>query len=71
MLTSGNQQEEVPDQGAFMKNLKTFLSQNTQKYIPASDIYTFLLNHVVETTPQFGEMKDVESVGGQFIFIHK
>lgn len=71
MLTSGNQQEEVPDQGTFMKNLKTFLTANTQKYVPASDLYTFLLKHVDETTPQFGEMKDVESVGGQFIFIHK
>lgn len=70
ILTSGNE-EEVPDQGAFIQNLKTYLSANTQKYTSANELYTFLLKHADDTTPQFGQVKDCGDVGGQFIFSHK
>ena len=71
IITSGNI-EEVPDQGKFIQNVKSFLRFNDKKYVSALDLYTYIVNNTEKSnTPQFGQIKGSGDTGGKFIFVQK
>lgn len=71
IITSGNI-EEVPDQGKFIQNVKSFLRFNDRKFVSALDLYTYIVNNTEKSnTPQFGQIKGSGDTGGKFIFVQK
>lgn len=74
-MTSGDM-KEVPDQSVFMKYLVLRLSQNTDKFISADQLFSSMRaavinNSSVQQVPQFGQIKESGDEGGDFIFIKK
>jgi len=69
-ISSGNN-EEVPDKGEFIENLKSYLKTNTQKYLAAETLYVSVKHLTSSTTPIFERISSVGDHGGDFIFIHK
>ncbi len=71
-MTSGSFSEEVPDESQFTRFLIERLKKNKQKYISSEQLFFSLEKAVTnnsETTPQFGEIRNVGDQGGDFIFI--
>jgi hypothetical protein len=74
-MTSGNM-KEVPDNSVFMHYLIERLSQNTDKFLPAEQLFSSFRAAVINNSPnqqvpQFGEIREAGDEGGDFIFIHK
>lgn len=78
-MTSGNL-ETVPDQSIFMKFLIEGLTENTEDYFRAENLYNFIKEPVMHnshqgslapTIPQYGYFMDTGDEGGDFIFIKK
>lgn len=68
IITSGNI-ESVPDEGEFIKLVKTFLSSNTKKYITALDLYSYISSHTTNSnSPQMDRIPNSGDTGGMFIF---
>jgi len=62
----------VPDQSSFMKYLVNRLQNNTEKYLPAEQLFSNFRIAVINNSnvlPQFGVVQDVGDEGGDFIFI--
>ncbi|MCP4311906.1 MAG: caspase family protein [Bacteroidetes bacterium] len=73
-LTSGSLNEEVPDKSVFIDMLIKRLKHNTQKYLPAEQLYTSIKPAVMNNTntmPKYGTIQNVGDEGGDFIFIRK
>jgi glucodextranase-like protein len=74
-MTSGNM-KEVPDNSVFMKYLVERLNQNTDKFLPAEQLFSSFRAAVINNSPnqqvpQFGEIREAGDEGGDFIFIRK
>jgi hypothetical protein len=70
-MTSGTL-TTVPDQSSFMKYLINRLENNTEKYLPAEQLFSNFRIAVINNSsvvPQFGVVQDVGDEGGDFIFI--
>ena len=72
ILTSGNR-EEVPDGGMFIANVKRFLRNPGKVFVPANDLYSYIINHnQSNNTPIYERISNTSDVGiGQFIFIKR
>ncbi|MEP6513755.1 MAG: caspase family protein [Parafilimonas sp.] len=70
MITRGNM-EEVPDNGSFIQRLKDYLTNNTQKYFSAYDLFTTLFKTADISTPQYEAISGIGDMDGQFIFVKK
>jgi hypothetical protein len=71
-MTSGNYNEEVPDQSAFLKYLVDRLQNNYEKYLSSEQLFSNFKMAVINNSkviPQFGVIQDVGDEGGDFIFI--
>ncbi|MBN1989101.1 MAG: caspase family protein [Bacteroidales bacterium] len=65
---------EVPDQSIFLEQLVKRLSENTQDYISAEEVFSSIRNVVMNgspTTPLYGDIKDTGDEGGDFLFVKK
>ncbi|HVS90694.1 MAG TPA: hypothetical protein VHE59_01595 [Mucilaginibacter sp.] len=74
-MTSGNM-KEVPDNSVFMHYLVERLNQNTDKFLPAEQLFSSFRAAVINNSPnqqvpQFGEIREAGDEGGDFIFIRK
>ena len=72
-MTSGTL-TEVPDRSAFTKYLMERLSENTEKYLSADQLFRSFRIAVInnsDAVPQYGEIRNVGDEGGDFIFIRK
>lgn len=72
-MTSGSL-TEVPDQSVFLEQLVKRLSENTQNYISAEEVFSSIRNIVMNsspTTPLYGDIKDTGDEGGDFLFVKK
>ncbi len=74
-MTSGNM-KEVPDKSVFMHYLVERLNQNTDKFLPAEQLFSSFRAAVINNSPnqqipQFGEIRESGDEGGDFIFIKK
>jgi hypothetical protein len=70
-MTSGTL-TTVPDQSSFAKYLVDRLKNNTDKYLPAEQLFSNFRIAVINNSkvvPQFGVVQDVGDEGGDFIFI--
>jgi hypothetical protein len=70
-MTSGTL-TTVPDQSSFTKYLVDRLKNNTDKYLPAEQLFSNFRIAVINNSnvvPQFGVVQDVGDEGGDFIFI--
>jgi tetratricopeptide (TPR) repeat protein len=73
VMASGNL-EPVPDNSKFILYLKKRLTENTEKYLTAQDLFSSFRTAVMsnsETIPQYAAIKNVGDEGGEFIFIRK
>lgn len=73
LLASGNRQA-VPDQSEFIEYLRLALQENKQKYITAEQLIDSFKNQYKNTTHlqlQYYPIKNVDDLGGQFVFIRK
>ena len=73
LLASGNRQA-VPDQSEFIEYLRLALQENHQKYITAEQLIDSFKNQYKTTTHlqlQYYPIKNVDDLGGQFVFIRK
>ncbi|MFT7283093.1 MAG: hypothetical protein ACI9DM_002833, partial [Cyclobacteriaceae bacterium] len=64
----------VPDQSVFFEYLVKYLEQNTQKYLPSTELFTQIRRSVLSnslTVPQDGVIMNSGDEGGDFIFIKK
>ncbi|MFO7670822.1 MAG: caspase family protein [Bacteroidales bacterium] len=71
VLTSGNM-TEVPDESAFVKYLIKQLEDNQSEYISAEELYNALKDPVIfnnSTLPRYGDIPNVGSEGGDFVFL--
>lgn len=72
-MTSGNL-KTVPDQSKFFEYLNKRLSENTERFVTArqlfNSLYTAVLNNT-NTVPLYGVIQDTGDEGGEFIFIMK
>jgi len=67
---------EVPDRSVFMKYLIKRLQQNTVKYLPSEELFSsfrqaVINNSPIDQVPQFGEIREADDEGGDFIFIRR
>ncbi len=72
-MTSGNL-KEVPDKSVFLEYLVKRLEQNTEKYLPADQLFISFRIAVMnnsQTEPQFGTIQNAGDEGGEFIFIRR
>jgi endonuclease III-like uncharacterized protein len=72
-MTSGTL-TEVPDKSTFVEYLINRLSDNTEKYLSAEQLFSSFRIAVInnsDVVPQFGEIRGVGDEGGDFIFILK
>jgi len=72
-MTSGSL-KEVPDKSVFLLYLDKRLSENTQAYISAEELFGSFKVAVLNNSPnvpQYGEIKDTGDEGGDFIFIKR
>ncbi len=72
-MTSGTL-TEVPDQSPFLRYLVDRLENNTEKYLPAGQLFNNFRMAVINNSkvlPQFGVIQDVGDEGGDFIFVLK
>jgi hypothetical protein len=72
-MTSGSL-KEVPDKSVFLLYLDKRLSENTQPYISAEELFSSFKIAVLNNSPnvpQYGEIKDTGDEGGDFIFIRR
>lgn len=72
-MTSGNL-KEVPDKSKFLEYLVKRLKNNTEKYLPADQLFVSFRKAVMNnstTEPQFGTIQDAGDEGGEFIFIKR
>ena len=72
-MTSGTL-TEVPDKSAFVDYLIDRLSENSEKYLSAEQLFSSFRIAVInnsDVVPQFGEIRGVGDEGGDFIFILK
>lgn len=73
VLASGNRQA-VPDQSEFIEYLRLALQENKEKYITAEQLIDSFKNQYKSTTHlqlQYYPIKNVDDLGGQFVFIRK
>jgi hypothetical protein len=73
LLASGNRQA-VPDQSEFIEDLRLALQENHQKYITAEQLIDSFKNQYKNTTHlqlQYYPIKNVDDLGGQFVFTRK
>lgn len=73
LLASGNRQA-VPDQSEFIEYLRLALQENHQKYITAEQLIDSFKNQYKNTTHlqlQYYPIKNVDDLGGQFVFTRK
>jgi hypothetical protein len=71
VLTSGAS-ESVPDESAFVRQLKLALNGNTSPYLDPLMLYNQIRLGVKETTPLFGDLKDSgHQDGSSFLFFLK
>jgi hypothetical protein len=72
-MTSGNL-KTVPDQSKFFDYLNKRLSENTDRFITArqlfNSLYTAVLNNT-NTVPLYGVIQDTGDEGGEFVFVAK
>ena len=72
-MTSGTL-KEVPDKSVFLLYLNKRLTENTQPYISAEELFGSFKIAVLNNSPnipQYGEIKDTGDEGGDFIFIKR
>jgi hypothetical protein len=72
-MTSGSL-TEVPDKSVFLLYLNKRLTENTQDYISAEELFGSFKNAVLNNSPnipQYGEIKDTGDEGGDFIFMKR
>jgi hypothetical protein len=72
-MTSGTL-TEVPDKSTFVEYLIERLTDNTDKYLSAEQLFSSFRIAVInnsDVVPQFGEIRGVGDQGGDFIFILK
>lgn len=72
-ITSGSL-TTVPDKSVFMKFLLKILNENENKYLPTEMLFDKLKSIVMnnsETTPMYGEIKNIGDEGGNFVFVAK
>jgi len=74
-MTSGAM-KEVPDKSVFIEYLVKRLDQNTDKFLPAEQLFSSFKAAVINNSPngqvpQFGEIRETGDEGGDFIFIKK
>ena len=73
LLASGNRQA-VPDQSEFIEYLRLALQENHTKYITAEQLIDSFKTQYKTTTHlqlQYYPIKNVDDLGGQFVFIRK
>lgn len=73
LLASGNRQA-VPDQSEFIEDFRLALQENRQKYITAEQLIDGFKNQYKATTHlqlQYYPIKNVDDLGGQFVFTRK
>lgn len=73
VLASGNRQA-VPDQSEFIEYLRLALQENKEKYITAEQLIDSFKNQYKTSTHlqlQYYPIKNVDDLGGQFVFIRK
>jgi tetratricopeptide (TPR) repeat protein len=78
VMTSGNV-EEVPDQSFFIRYLTDFLKENTNPFVSAKDVWSYVdrsMKNVVKEegkgkfyNPQYSAITGVDDKGGSFIFV--
>ena len=72
-MTSGNL-KEVPDKSKFLEYLVKRLTENTQKYMNAEELFVSFRVAVMnnsDTEPQFGTIQNAGDEGGEFIFVKR
>lgn len=74
-MTSGTL-KEVPDKSVFVEYLTKRLSENSEKYITAEQLFVSFRTAVINNSPinqipQYGEIRQSGDEGGDFIFIKK
>jgi hypothetical protein len=74
-MTSGSL-KEVPDKSVFIEYLVKRLNENSDKYLPAEQLFISFRTAVTNNSenaqmPQFGEIRGVGDEGGDFIFVKK
>lgn len=72
-MTSGSL-KEVPDKSVFLLYLNKRLTENTQPYISAEELFSSFKVAVLNNSPnipQYGEIKDTGDEGGDFIFVKR
>ena len=74
-MTSGAM-KEVPDKSVFIEYLLKRLNQNTDKFLPAEQLFASFKTAVINNSPngqvpQFGEIRETGDEGGDFVFIKK
>ena len=72
-MTSGTL-KEVPDKSVFMEYLVKRLNENSEKYLPALDLFSSMRTAILNNspnTPQYGTVQNAGDEGGDFIFIRK
>jgi tetratricopeptide (TPR) repeat protein len=73
LLASGNR-TAVPDRSEFIEYLRLALQENRQHYITAEQLIDSFKNQYTSTTHlqlQYYPIKNVDDLGGQFVFIRK
>ncbi|MFC2111320.1 caspase family protein [Bacteroidota bacterium] len=72
-ITSGTL-KEVPDKSVFLQYFLKRLTENTDKYLSAEQLYSSLRMAVINNSPnipQYGTIQNVGDEGGDFIFIRR
>ena len=72
-MTSGSL-KEVPDRSVFLLYLNKRLTENTQAFISAEELFSSFKVAVLNNSPnvpQYGEIKDTGDEGGDFIFVKR
>ena len=72
-ITSGTL-KEVPDKSVFLRYFIKRLTENTDKYLSAGQLYSSLRIAVINNSPnipQYGTIQNVGDEGGDFIFIKR
>ena len=72
-MTSGSL-KEVPDRSVFLLYLNKRLTENTQDFISAEELFSSFKTAVLNNSPnvpQYGEVKDTGDEGGDFIFMKR
>jgi hypothetical protein len=71
-MTSGTDQEEVPDESAFIRYMLDRLLNNNDKFLSSEQLFSNFKMAVINNSdivPQFGVIQDTGDEGGDFIFI--